>query len=118
MNKTIGNWKIDGGLLYQLDENGANYHEINVTMAYGSRDLSVRFPIAAEILGYICQPRAALSSYEAETIRRLAVDLEKTGRIAALEYGQAKADAILRNREVQIALCALLDSLQIPRGEK
>ncbi len=50
-------WKIDGGLLYRLDENGVNYHEINVTLAHGSRFNDARFVMASELLVMICREK-------------------------------------------------------------
>lgn len=109
-------WNIDGGRLFRLDEKGNKLHEIHVVLAHGSHFNDQLFAAASELLVMMCEPNRPLERSEAEAIRRLALELETTGRIASLEGGEAKQAAIIRNREVQCALCDLLDSLASTKG--
>lgn len=59
-------------------------------------------------------PTGRLTKGEAAAIRRLALDLETTGRITALSEGQEKAESMTKNRELQCALEDVLRSLTEP----
>lgn len=59
-------------------------------------------------------PAGKLTKGGASAIRRLALDLETSGRITSLSEGQEKAEAMAKNRELQCALEDVLASLTAP----
>lgn len=57
--KASSGWLIDGGLLYRLNDEGANCDEINVTMACGLRTEAARVELAEAILNMLTIQKAA-----------------------------------------------------------
>ena len=57
--KASSGWLIDGGLLYRLNDEGANCDEINVTMAGGLRTEAARVERAGEVLNMLTNQKAA-----------------------------------------------------------
>lgn len=52
-------WMLDRGLIYRLNDQGANCDEINVTMAHGSRSNDARYAAASQLLAMLARQQAA-----------------------------------------------------------
>jgi hypothetical protein len=92
-------WKIDGSLIYRLNDKGVNCDEINITMVNGSRAAEVRHDAAVELL-------AELSS-----------TADKASEVRAALERDAARYRFLRYADLDAMAASYWPEGQVPEGE-